>query len=168
MYVMGRYQPLRNYNEWKRRKIIETRRLNEIILTEEMNQLHRNGILIMFNEHCHIPHVLSRLAVRNGLHWRCTGTSKLAVTVVGANLCVRGPLQVKGKGIRRMGGVTGKETCTVHTFNIISERQYFVTRCLSSFVGDVFGLRSICVCFPSTRKLVTQTKLTVWSRVQCK
>jgi hypothetical protein len=30
----------------------------------------------------------------------------------------------------------------VHTINIIFQRQYFVARCLSSYVGNVFGLRS--------------------------
>jgi hypothetical protein len=30
----------------------------------------------------------------------------------------------------------------------------------------MFGLHSICVCFPSTRKLVTYAKRTVWSLVQ--
>jgi hypothetical protein len=46
----------------------EKRRLNEIILTEEMNQLHRNRILLMFN----ITYVLQRFAVRNDLlHWLC-------------------------------------------------------------------------------------------------
>jgi hypothetical protein len=30
-------------------------------------------------------------------------------TVVGANLCVRGPSDVKGKGIRGEGGVADKE-----------------------------------------------------------
>jgi hypothetical protein len=44
-----------------------------------------------------------------------------------------------------MGGIPDKEACTTHTVNIISQRQYFVARCLSSYVGDVFGSRSICV-----------------------
>jgi hypothetical protein len=30
-------------------------------------------------------------------------------TVVGANVCVRGPLEVKGKGIREVGGVADKK-----------------------------------------------------------
>jgi hypothetical protein len=75
-------------------------------------------------------------------------------TVVGANLCVRRPSDVKGKGIRGAGGVADKEAYTVHTINIISQRQYFVARCLSSYVGNVFGLHSICIYIPSTRKLV--------------
>jgi hypothetical protein len=53
------------------------------------------------------------------------------------------------------GGVADKEAYTVQAFNIISERHYFVSRCLNSFVGNVFGLHSACVCFPSTRKIVT-------------
>jgi hypothetical protein len=36
-------------------------------------------------------------------------------TVVRANLCVWGPLEIKGKDIRGLGGVAGKEACTVHT-----------------------------------------------------
>jgi hypothetical protein len=31
--------------------------------------------------------------------------------------------------------------------NIISQRQYFAARCLSSYVGNVFGLHSICALF---------------------
>jgi hypothetical protein len=40
-------------------------------------------------------------------------------TVVGAKPCVRCPLEVKGKGIRGVGGVADKEAYTVHTINII-------------------------------------------------
>jgi uncharacterized membrane protein len=58
------------------------------------------------------------------------------------------------------GGVADKEEYSIHTTNIISQRQYFVARCLSSYVSNVFELRSMCVCFPSTRKLVT---CAVWS-----
>jgi hypothetical protein len=76
-------------------------------------------------------------------------------TVVGVNLCARDPLEVKGMGISGVGGVADKEAYTVHTINIISQRQYFVARSLSSYVDNVFGLRSICVFFPSTCKLVT-------------
>jgi hypothetical protein len=76
-------------------------------------------------------------------------------TAVGANLCARDPLEVKGHGIRGLEGGAGKEAYTVHTTNIISQRQYFAARCLSSYVTNVFGLHSICVCFPSARKLVT-------------
>jgi hypothetical protein len=57
----------------------------------------------------------------NGLLYICT--------VVGRNLCVPRPLEVKGKGIR---GATDKEAYTVHTINIISQRQYYVASCLSS------------------------------------
>jgi hypothetical protein len=42
------------------------------------------------------------------------------LTVVGTNLCAWVPLEVKGKGIRGVGRVAGKEACTVHTINIIS------------------------------------------------
>jgi hypothetical protein len=53
-----------------------------------------------------------------------------SATVVGANLCARDSLAVQGKGIR---GPADKEA-------YISWRQHFVTRCLSSYVGNVFGL----------------------------
>jgi hypothetical protein len=39
-------------------------------------------------------------------------------------------LEVSDKGIRGVGGVAGKEAKTVQTINIISQRQYFVVRCL--------------------------------------
>jgi hypothetical protein len=41
----------------------------------------------------------------------------------------------------------------------------FVARCLSSYVGNAFGLHHLCVCFPSTRKKVTYAKRTVWSHI---
>jgi hypothetical protein len=80
---------------------------------------------------------------------------KYLYIVFWANLCVPRLLEVKGKGISGVGEVADKETYTVNTINIISPRQYFVARCLSSYIGNVFGLHSICVCFPSTRKLMT-------------
>jgi hypothetical protein len=61
-------------------------------------------------------------------------------------------LAVKGKAIIG-GGIAGKDAYTVHTINIISKRQYFVARCLISSVNNIFGLHSMFVCFPSTRKL---------------
>jgi hypothetical protein len=51
-----------------------------------------------------------------------------------------------GKGIRGVGGVADLEACTVHIVNIISQRQYFVARCLSYYVENAFGLHSISVC----------------------
>jgi hypothetical protein len=91
------------------------------------------------------------------VHIKVIDLKKISFTsgiVVRANLCVRRPLEVKGKGIRKVGGVADKDACTVHSFNF-SQRQYFVARCLSSYVGNVFGTHSTCVCFPFTRKLVT-------------
>jgi hypothetical protein len=41
-------------------------------------------------------------------------------TVVGVNMCVRRPLEVKGKGIRGVGGAANKEAYTGHTVNIVS------------------------------------------------
>jgi hypothetical protein len=51
-------------------------------------------------------------------------------TVVRANLCNQDPLEVKGKGIRGVGGVADKEAYTVYTIDIISQWQYFAARCL--------------------------------------
>jgi hypothetical protein len=65
------------------------------------------------------------------------------------------PVRSKRQCDQRVGGIANKEAKTVHTLNIVSQRQYFVARCLSSFVGNVFGLHSICFCFPSARKLLT-------------
>jgi hypothetical protein len=59
------------------------------------------------------------------------------------------------QGDRGMGGVADKEAYTVHAMHTIFQRQYFVAHCLISYIGNVFGLHSTCVCFPSTRKLVT-------------
>jgi hypothetical protein len=56
-------------------------------------------------------------------------------TVVGENLCVPRPLEVNGKGIRGVGEVADKESHTVVYGINISQRQYFVARCLSSYVG---------------------------------
>jgi hypothetical protein len=63
-------------------------------------------------------------------------------TVVRVNLCVRCPLEIKGKRITGVGGVSDKEAYTVHTINIISQWQYFVSCCFSSYVGNVFGLHN--------------------------
>jgi hypothetical protein len=49
----------------------------------------------------------------------CMGPFK----VVGENLWVRRPLEVKGLGIREVGGVAGEEARTIHTINIIPQRQ---------------------------------------------
>jgi hypothetical protein len=35
-----------------------------------------------------------------------------------------------GKGMKGVGGAAGKESYTVQTTNIFSQRQYFVARCL--------------------------------------
>jgi hypothetical protein len=58
-------------------------------------------------------------------------------------------------GSEGLGGVADKEAYTARAVNITSQRYYFVARCLSSYIGNVFGLRSACVCFPSTHKVVT-------------
>jgi hypothetical protein len=71
-------------------------------------------------------------------------------TVVGANLCVWGPLEVKGKGIKGVGGVADKEAYTVHTINIISQRLYFVARCLIPYVNNAFGLCVFVFLLPTS------------------
>jgi hypothetical protein len=53
------------------------------------------------------------------------------------------PLDVNGKGIRGVGGAADKEADTVHTINIISQRLYFVARCLRSYVGNVSGSKFV-------------------------
>jgi hypothetical protein len=75
-------------------------------------------------------------------------------TVVGANLCVRRPLEINGKGIRGVR-VAADKAYTVHSINIIFQFQYFVARCLSSYVSNIFSLHSMPTCFPSTFELMT-------------
>jgi hypothetical protein len=48
----------------------------------------------------------------------------------------------KRQGDQRGARSADKEAYTVHSANIISEQQYFVARCLCSYVGNVCGLRS--------------------------
>jgi hypothetical protein len=43
-------QTSHSYNGWKGRKLKETCQLNEIILNEEINQPHRNGIPVMLTK----------------------------------------------------------------------------------------------------------------------
>jgi hypothetical protein len=52
-------------------------------------------------------------------------------TIVGANLRVPRPLEVKkGCGIRGVGGVADKGAYNILAGDIIFQRQYFVVRCL--------------------------------------
>jgi hypothetical protein len=60
------------------------------------------------------------------------------LSVFGANLYVRDPLGVNGKGMIQVA-------CAIHTTNVIFQQQYYVARCLISCVGNIFGLRSACV-----------------------
>lgn len=53
------------------------------------------------------------------------------------------------KGVRGLRGIADRDAYTVHTINIISQRQCFVAHCLVSYIGNVFGLDSICGCFVS-------------------
>jgi hypothetical protein len=80
-------------------------------------------------------------------------------------VCFIRQLVVKYKGTRKVGVVADKEAYTVHTENSFSQRQCFAARCLSSCVGNVFGLHCICVCFPYTHKLETLAKGRFWSRL---
>jgi hypothetical protein len=43
-------------------------------------------------------------------------------------------------GTRGVGGVADKKAYTVHTINIISQRQYIVARCLIFCVCNIFGI----------------------------
>jgi hypothetical protein len=72
-------------------------------------------------------------------------------TVAETKLCIPRLLKVKGKGIK---GVADKEAYIVQMTNIISQWQYVLVHCLSSYVGNVFGLHNTCIAFPSTRMLV--------------
>jgi hypothetical protein len=55
----------------------------------------------------------------------------------GYKYCSRGETvrsrSVRSKVIREVGGVADKEVFTVHTINIISQRQYIAARCLMSW-----------------------------------
>jgi hypothetical protein len=62
--------------------------------------------------------------------------------VVGLNLCARDPLDVKGKGVRCVGGIADKEAYTHRAINVISQRQESVAPSHSYCVGNVFCLRS--------------------------
>jgi hypothetical protein len=69
------------------------RRVNEIILIVEMNQLHRNGILLVFDVLCDITYVLKRLAVALG---------GLVVSVLATGPKVRGFKPGRGRWILRV------------------------------------------------------------------
>jgi hypothetical protein len=47
------------------------------------------------------------------------------------------PLEANGKGTKGQQGMAGKEAYTVHIVNIISQLQYFVATCLTSYVETV-------------------------------
>jgi hypothetical protein len=78
-------------------------------------------------------------------------------TVVGANVCVRGPVKVKDRGIKGVDGVEDKKVCAVRTINIISRRQCFAAYRLSSSNGKSFGLHRLYICFPSNRERETHS-----------
>jgi hypothetical protein len=62
---------------------------------------------------------------------------------------------IRSSLIRGGGGLADQKAHTVPTISITPQRQYFVACCPTTYVSHVFGLRSICVCFPSTLKFVT-------------
>jgi hypothetical protein len=55
---------------------------------------------------------------------------------------------VRSTSVRSKRQVADKEAYTVHTINIISQRQYFVAHCLSSCVGNVFGYMCLFLLYP--------------------
>jgi hypothetical protein len=113
---------------------------------------------------CFPRSILSFFRLQNAkLQWRIIGICYLVMlivkqrsffwfwvvfpwTMVGIKPCVPRPLDVKGKGMREVLGVTEKGDYTVQTANI-SQRQYFVAHRLSCYIGNVFGLCITCVCF---------------------
>jgi hypothetical protein len=62
-------------------------------------------------------------------------------------------VRYKRQVIRGAGGVAGREAHTVRPCkHYFPAAVHFVSRCLSSYVGNA---QSKCICFSSTRKLVT-------------
>jgi hypothetical protein len=60
---------------------------------------------------------------------------------------------------------SGRWQISIHTFRITSQKQHSGARRPIYYLRNAFGLHRAIVCFPSSRKLVTQAKRTVWSRV---
>lgn len=60
----------------------------------------------------------------------------MSIIVVGTNLCAP---DKKRKRSRGLGEVADRKAYNVHAINIISSRQYFVARYLSSHVGNDAG-----------------------------
>jgi hypothetical protein len=67
---------------------------------------------------------------------------------------------VRTKAVNRISQGDEGAGRLAYTIQTTNKRQYYVTRYLSFYVGNVFGLYSTCVCFLATRKLVTQAKHT--------
>lgn len=67
------------------------------------------------------------------------GWQKQTATVVGVNLCVGSPLELKDKGMNGVGWLAGKEAYADHTINIIIQRQYFLFPCLIFCDDNVYG-----------------------------
>jgi hypothetical protein len=73
---------------------------------------------------------ISRITSGSASVRRNEGRLQICAHCSGANLCVPRPLDVNCWGIRGVG--------SVHTVNIVSQRQYFVARSLSSYVDNVW------------------------------
>lgn len=67
----------------------------------------------------------------------------------------------KIKGEEGLGGVLRNNACTVQSTNIISQLQYFIARCLSSYVRNLFWFTWYMRFFPFYRR----AKCTVCSRL---
>jgi hypothetical protein len=121
------------------------RALSPVVIEQRILELQPKGST--FNTY-HWNRPYAAQCNRNYSKWEHSSTSDSIAkvcfqssTTVGTNLCVPRPLEVKYKWIR---GVAGKEACTVRTKkNIISQRQYFLVSCLSSYVGNVFDSHSL-------------------------
>jgi hypothetical protein len=87
--------------------------------------------------------------------YQCFKPGLKGSTVVGTNQRVLCPLEVKGIGIKMLGGVADGEARTVHTASITFQRHYLIARRLGSFVDNVCSLHSTCVYVPRSHKLVT-------------
>jgi hypothetical protein len=69
-------QMFRSDDEWQERNS-RNAQINEIILIKEMNQLHGNCILLMFNVRYDITYILKLCAVLNDLlHWLCSTSER--------------------------------------------------------------------------------------------
>jgi hypothetical protein len=102
---------------------------------------------------------------RNVSHTQARVADNLLGTVVGANPCAPDSLEVNDRGIRGVEEVACKEARTVHTINIISQRQYLVARCLVFCVDNVCYMRLFSLRAQASD--VDRTQRTAPSMVHC-